>query len=51
MKNIYHNFYRKIIFNASALQYDKYNTSRENLAAFWNIILLCILAEGASWKI
>ena len=27
---------------------DKYNTSRENLAAFWTIILLCILAEGAS---
>lgn len=27
---------------------DKHNTSRENLAAFWNIILLCIFAEGAS---
>lgn len=26
---------------------DKHNISRENPAAFWNIILLCILAEGA----
>lgn len=27
---------------------DKNNIPRENPAAFWNIILLCILAEGAS---